>query len=194
LTFDWSNIDFLSYLENLVALSHISEVHTLLRKLSHTHTLHDFSLVLKNFYLQETFCGYWLLTLNYILVYFWNAIWLFYQLFIHACTDANIRKKKFLHISLCFSASKVKRPDGHVLASGRARLCWSLIWQHAVRKSMYHFRTRAFCFLCQTHTLLFVCSIMLCCVCFLLDWSWDFGILCTSFLIPRYFLSLSLFS
>jgi len=46
----------------------------------------------------------------------------------------------------------------------------------------------------HTHTLLFAYSIMLCCVCFLSDWSQDFDILCTSFLIPRYFLWLSLFS
>jgi len=151
LTFDWSNIDFLSYLENLVALSHINEVHTLLRKLSHTHALHELSLLLKNFYFQGNFCAYWLLTLNYILVYFWNAIWLFYQLFIHACSEANVRKFLFC-ISLYFSASSVKRPDGHVLTSGRARLCRSLIWQHAVRTSIYHVRMRAFCFLCQTHT------------------------------------------
>jgi hypothetical protein len=176
LIFDWSNIDFLSYLENPVALSHISKLHTLLRKLSHTHALHELSLLLKNFYLQGNFCAYWLLTLNYILVYFWNAIWLFYQLFIHACSEANVRKF-FLHISLYFSASSVKRSDRHVLASGRARLCRSLIWQHSVGTSMYHIQTRAFCFLCQTHThthtLLFVCSIRLCCLCFLSDWSRD---------------------
>jgi hypothetical protein len=38
LTFDWSNYEFLSYLENSVALNHIRKDHTLLRKLSHTHT------------------------------------------------------------------------------------------------------------------------------------------------------------
>jgi len=140
-----------SYLENPVALSHISKLHTLLRKPSHTHVLHELSLLLKNFYLQRNFCAYWLLTLNYILVYFWNAIWLLYQLFMHACSEANVRKKKILHISLCFTASSVKRPEGHVLASGRARLCRSLIWWHAVRTSMYHVRTWAFCFFCQTH-------------------------------------------
>jgi hypothetical protein len=50
---------------------------------------------LKNFYLRGNFWAYWLLTLNYILVYFWNAIWLFYQLFIHACSEANVRKFLF---------------------------------------------------------------------------------------------------
>jgi hypothetical protein len=97
LTFDWSNIDFLSYLENPVALSYISEVHTLLRKLSHTHThtLHELTLLLKNFYFQGNFCACLLWTLNYILVYFWNAIWLFYQLFIQACSEANVRRFVF---------------------------------------------------------------------------------------------------
>jgi hypothetical protein len=90
LTFDWSNIDFLYYLENPVALSHIIKLHTLLRKFSHTHALHKLSLLLKNFYLEENFCACWLLTLNYILVDIWNAIWLFYQLFIHACSKTNI--------------------------------------------------------------------------------------------------------
>jgi hypothetical protein len=75
----------------------------------------------------------------------------------------------FLYISLCFLAFSVKRPDGHILASERTWLCRSLIWQHAVRMSMYHIRTQAFCFLCQTQTLLFACSIMLCYVCFLSD-------------------------
>jgi len=45
---------------------------------------------LKNLYLQGNFCAYWLLTFNYILAYFWNAIWLVYQLFIHACSEANV--------------------------------------------------------------------------------------------------------
>jgi len=179
LTFDWSNIDFLSYLENPVALSHINKLHTLLRKLSHTRALHELSLLLKIFYLQGNFCAYWLLTLKYILVYFWNAIWLFYQLFIHACSKAKVRKF-FLHISLCFSASSVKRPDGHVLASGHTRLCQSHIWQHAIRTSMYHVRMRAFCFLCQTHTLICMFYHVVLCV-FSLE------------LIPRFWHSLHIF-
>jgi len=164
LTFDWFNIGFLSYLENPVALSHISEVHTLLRKLSYTHALHELSLLLKNFYLQGNFCAYWLLTLNYILVYFWNAIWLFYQLFIHACSEANVRKFLFCIFPFVFSASSVKCLDRHVLASGHAWLCRSLIWQHAVRTSTYHIQTRAFCFLWKTHTHTLLFAILSCCV------------------------------
>jgi hypothetical protein len=114
--------------------------------------------------------------------------------YLYMCVLKLTLGKKFLHIFLHFSASTVKRPNGHVLASGHARLYQSLIWQHAVQTSMYHVRTWAFCFFCQTHTLLFAYSIMLCCVCFLSDWSRDFGILYTSFLIPKYSLWLSLFS
>jgi hypothetical protein len=44
------------------------------------------------------------LTLNYIFAYFWIAIWLSYQLFIHACFEANFRKNIFLQIFLWFSA------------------------------------------------------------------------------------------
>jgi hypothetical protein len=40
-----------------VALNHISEDHTLLRKTSHTHTLHKFSWLLKNFCLQGNLCS-----------------------------------------------------------------------------------------------------------------------------------------
>jgi len=148
---------------------------------THTHTLHELSLLLKNFYLQGNFCAYWVLTLNYILVYFWNAIWLFYQLFIHACSEAKVSKKKILHISLYFLASSVKRSDGHVLASGCARLCESHIWQHVVRTSMYHVRTRAFCFLCQTHTTFCLFYNVMLCV-------FSLG------LIPRFWHSLHIFS
>jgi len=51
-----------------------------------------------------------------------------------------------------------------------------------------------FAFFAKHILLLFACPIMSCCVCFLSDWFWDFVILYTSFLIPRYFLWLSIFS
>jgi len=166
----------LSYLENLVALSHISELHTLLRKLSHTHThthaLHELSLLLKIFYLQENFCAYWLLTL----IISWYIFEMLFNCFI------SYLYMRVLHISLCFLASIVKRLDGHVLASGRARLCRSLIWQHAVQTSMYHVQTRAFCFLYQIHTTTFCLfyHVVLCVFCL--------G------LIPRFWHSLHIFS
>jgi hypothetical protein len=97
LTFDWSIIDFLSCLENSVALNHISKKHhTLLRKLSHTHThtyTHSMSWVIylkilsaRKFVLIEY------LTVNYIFAYFWIAIWLSYQLIIPACSEAIFRE------------------------------------------------------------------------------------------------------
>jgi hypothetical protein len=172
LTFDWSNIDFLSYLENSVTLSHINELHTLLRKLSHTHALHELSLLLKIFYLQETFCAYWLLTLNYILVYFWNVIWLFHQLFIHAYSEANVRNFYFYFINF-FVSSVVQL------------LVWSVRTDMFLRPDVLGFvdllsDSMPFGRVCTTsgrklfvfstkHTLLFAYSIMLCCVCFLLD-------------------------
>jgi hypothetical protein len=72
-------------------------------------------------------------------------------------------KKKILHISLCFLASSVKRPNGHVLASGRAWLCRSLIWQHAVRTSMYHVQKLAFFALSAKHTH-YLLPVLSCCV------------------------------
>jgi len=99
----------------------------------------------------------------------------------------------FLHISLCFSASSLKRPDGHVLASKRAWLFRSLIWQHAIRTSMYHIRTRAFCFLCQIHTTFCMFyHVVLCAFAlrFLSRYRYSLHILSH----PRYFLWLSLFS
>jgi hypothetical protein len=179
-------MDFLSYLENPVALSHISELHTLLRKLSHTHALHELSLLLKNFYLQRKFCAYWLLTLNYILVYFWNAIWLFYQLFIHACSEANVRKKKICTFPSVFQllmwsiqADMFLRPD----ALGSINLLSDSMISGRVCTT---FGRELFSFSAKHILLLFACSFMLCCVvlccvCFLSDWSQDFGILYTIF-------------
>jgi hypothetical protein len=95
LTFDWSFIDFLSCLENLVAFCHISYIHTFWEKSSHTRT-HCMSWVN---YLKFLSAGkfVWIeyLTLIYIFAYFCNAIWLFYQLIIHACSEANFREKYF---------------------------------------------------------------------------------------------------
>jgi hypothetical protein len=72
LTFDWSIIDFLSCLENLVAWSHISEHHTLLRKLSHTHALHELSNILK-FSIGREICAYWILNSQLYLCIFLNC-------------------------------------------------------------------------------------------------------------------------
>jgi hypothetical protein len=43
---------------------------------------------------------YW--TLNYIFAYVWIAIWLSYQLFIHACSESKFRENYFLQIFLWF--------------------------------------------------------------------------------------------
>jgi hypothetical protein len=183
LTFDWSNIDFLSYLENLVALSHISELHILLWKLLHTH------IAWVKFTIEKClFAGIWS-----ILVYFWNAIWLFYQLFIHVCSEANVREIFFCIFPYVFQLLVWSvRTDMFLLPNtfGSIDLLSDSMpsgWVCTTsERELFSFSAK--------QTLLFWCFIMLCCVCFLSDWSRDFGILYTSFLIPRYFLWVSLFS
>jgi hypothetical protein len=95
LTFGWFFIDFLSCLENLVAFCHISWIHTFWEKSSHTQ-MHCMSWVI---YLKFLSAGKFVLieylTLIYIFAYFCNAIWLFYQLIIHACFEANFWEKYF---------------------------------------------------------------------------------------------------
>jgi len=91
LTFDWSIIDFLSCLENSVALSHISKLHTLLRKSSHMHALHELSNLFKKFICREI-CANWTINSQLCL---WNAIWLFDQLIIHAYSEAIFREIYF---------------------------------------------------------------------------------------------------
>jgi hypothetical protein len=72
-------IKFLSCLENSVTLSHISELHTLLRKSSHTHT----------------HCMNWVIYLKFLFAYFWDVIWLLYQLILHACSEDDFRENNF---------------------------------------------------------------------------------------------------
>jgi hypothetical protein len=61
-----------------------------------------------------------LLTLNYISAYFWNAIWLLYQLIIHACSEANFRENNFTAI---FSSVSVFQCE----AFGRSPLEFRLV-------------------------------------------------------------------
>jgi hypothetical protein len=117
------SINFLSYLENSVALSHISKLHTLLRKLLHTRT-HCMSWVIYlNFISAGKFVLIENLTLNYIIAYFLNAIWLLYQLIIHACFEAIFRKTKYFFANfppvsnfMCeaFGRVRFKRLDSQV--------------------------------------------------------------------------------
>jgi hypothetical protein len=156
LTFDWFNIEFLSCLENLVAWNHISEHHTLLRKLSHKH-MHCMSWVIYlNFLSAGKFVLIEYLTLSYIVAYFWCVIWLFYQLFIHACSEANFRENYFSTNFSLFSAFQCE-------ASRRMRSCQLLVWQvdhpnalitrpDVILTSSY----LSLCFLCHLHTTTFL--------------------------------------
>jgi len=56
LTFDCRFFDFLSCLENPVALCHINKIHTLLRKSSHTHALHELSNLFKFYVYKKILC------------------------------------------------------------------------------------------------------------------------------------------
>jgi hypothetical protein len=170
LTFDWSNIDFLSYVENPVVLSHISKLHTLLRKLSHTHALHELSLLLKNFYLHGNFCAYWVLTLNYILVYFEMLFDYFINYLYMRVLKLMLGKKKFCifpHVFqlLVWSIRKdmFLRPD----VLGSVDLLFDSMPSERVcttsGRKLFAFSAK------HTYTLLFACSIMLCCVCVLSD-------------------------
>jgi hypothetical protein len=59
----------------------------------HTHT-HCMSWVIYLKFLSiGNFCANW--TLFYISTYFWDAIWLIYQLIIHACSEADNRENIF---------------------------------------------------------------------------------------------------
>jgi len=110
-------------LENSIALNHISKNHTLLRKLSHTHThTHWMSWII---YLKFISAGKFVLienlTLNYIFAYFWIAIWLSYQLFMHTYSEANFREKIiFLQIFLWFSIFRCEA-SGRTWLTGRTQ-------------------------------------------------------------------------
>jgi hypothetical protein len=122
---------------------------------------------LKNFNLQGNFCAYWLLTLNYILVYFWNAIWLFYQLFIHACSEAKVKKNKNFYIFpsifqlLVWSVrtNMFLRPDG----LGSIDLLFDSMPSGQVCTTSGR---ELFAFSAKHILLLFACFIMSCCVFF----------------------------
>jgi hypothetical protein len=63
-----------SCLENLVAFCHISEFHTLLRKSSHTHALHELSNLFK-ISICKKICAYWILNSHLYL-------WIFLQCYL----------------------------------------------------------------------------------------------------------------
>jgi hypothetical protein len=131
------------------------------------------------------------LTLNYIFSYFWIAIRLFYQLFIHACSEANFRENYFFcKFSSEFQIFSVKRPDGLALLFGRMQSCRLLIWQVDCPDTLVaHLDTiltgfyPSLSFFAIFTTLHFFYSCHFVCV-FLANFTRDFGILCTFLLIP----------
>jgi hypothetical protein len=139
------------------------------------------------------------LTFIYIFAYFFNAIWLFYQLIIHACSEAKFREKYFTtNFSPVsdFQCEASRRTYSYVRTSVvlpytiLAVAIWTVKW-HVRTGSL---QVKDLClFLCHTHVFAFLLIYhgMLCV--FLVDLSWDFGILYTSLLIQWSSLCLSLF-
>jgi hypothetical protein len=135
------------------------------------------------------------LTLIYIFAYFCNAIWLFYQLIIHACSEANFWEKYFFckfFSSFRFSMWSVQmdlllHPDEPSLA-----ICWSSSWSDTSGQDLYRFKTDVFFFFAIHTSMHFLIYHGMLCV-FLMNFSRDFGICCTSLIIPWSSLCLPLF-
>jgi hypothetical protein len=118
---------------------------------THTHTrIAWVELPIWIFYDQENYLCYLKSQLSVIsLLSFWDALWLCYQLIIHACSDTDLRKFdlcKFFSVFLVFQCGASGRstltswrtggPDGTLLESGRG-------WSPHVRTGPDGVRTRA---------------------------------------------------
>jgi hypothetical protein len=93
LTFGWSFIDFSLLFGKSSCFLSYQWMSYFIGKSLHTHT-HCMSWVI---YLKFLSAGKFVfieyLTLIYIFAYFCNAIWLFYQLIIHECSETNFLEK-----------------------------------------------------------------------------------------------------
>jgi len=96
LTFDWSNIDFLSRLENSFVFNHINKHHILLRKFSHTHAKHELSILFKISICRKIYAS-WLLDSQLYVVKF-LICYLTMLSVLHTCVlwSQHWKKKKFL--------------------------------------------------------------------------------------------------
>jgi hypothetical protein len=131
------------------------------------------------------------LTLNYMIAYFWIAIWLSYQLLIHACSKANFKENYFFcKFFLCFQLLVWSvRMDLFLSPDTNGSIDR---WSSSVSSGRGSVRDPVG-FLCHPHNsaFFFLIFVMLCVL--LAVFSQDFGFLYTSLLIPWYFLWLSLF-
>jgi hypothetical protein len=96
----------------------------------HTHALLEFSCLFQFSMIKKIICAIWNLKLSFLSLFsFWDALWLCYQLIIHACSDTDLRKihlcKIFLSFFLCFS---VERPDGLYWCPDRLVVRTALSW------------------------------------------------------------------
>jgi hypothetical protein len=137
---------------------------------------------------EKLFVPIEILTSFYISAYFLDALWLCYQLIMHACSDTDLWEFDLYKIFLSFSDVLVWSVWTDLfLRSNESSL--ALCWPNNCTsgQDLYRFKT---CFsFSAIHTSLH--HVMLCV--FLVDFSRDFGILCTSLLIPWSSLCLPLF-
>jgi hypothetical protein len=117
----------------------------------HTHALLELSCLFEFSMIKKIICAIWNLKLSFLSLFsFWDALWLCYQLIIHACSDTDLRKidlcKIFLIFFCVFQCGASERSvlmsgrtgslDGTLLKSGRE-------WSPHVRTGPDGVRTRA---------------------------------------------------
>jgi hypothetical protein len=102
---------------------------------THTHALHELSCLFEFYMIRKIICAIWNLNSHLYLCFIFYALWLSYQLIIHACSDTDLRKFdlcKFSSVFLVFqcgasglstlTSKRIGGPDGTLLESGRG---WS---------------------------------------------------------------------
>jgi hypothetical protein len=125
----------------------------------HTHTHCMNWVIYLKFLTIENFVLIELLTLNYISTYFLNAIWLLYQLIIHACSEADFRENNFFckfSFSFCFLVWSIRTVSSWVRTGAAQTVGWSgdtsqcerfcrmLMWHPASEQLPYKFKYRLF--------------------------------------------------
>jgi hypothetical protein len=69
----------------------------------HTHALLELSCLFEFSMIRKIICAIWNLKLSFLSLFsFWDALWLCYQLIIHACSDTDLRQIDLCKIFLSF--------------------------------------------------------------------------------------------
>jgi hypothetical protein len=77
LTFDWSNIDFLSFRKSKCFLSYQWTSYLIEKAFTHTHALHELSLLFKKFFLQKLFAHRLFNSFLYACIFFTSSLTIF---------------------------------------------------------------------------------------------------------------------